>query len=305
MGDGLAGGVHAEHAAGVTDLRRRSPCIRQYPMHRVADADPALRLSASTPEHPTRGAYVDVETLGSVPRATGMASRQAWVASASVDGEGAAGARGGRRRRCRGVGRGRRRPRARRRGRRRWSGRRRRRPATPTPRTTPAPGRARLAARPRTPHAAGDRHLGQRDREPAVGARRARRAPRARATRSRTKSCSAAAASRSAAGGVPPRRPCERGPLRTAELGLGVTEHARSRRRRAARARGGTAVSSSISPTTPTTGVGSMSRAARLVVEAHVAADDGDAERVGTRRSCRRRPRRTATSPRGARGCRS
>ena len=49
-------------------------------------------------------------------------------------------------------------------------------------------------------------------------------------------------------------------PLRAAELGPRCDRAARWRRRRGAPGRGGTDVSSSIRPTTPTTGVGSMSR---------------------------------------------
>ena len=45
--------------------------------------------------------------------------------------------------------------------------------------------------------------------------------------------------------------------------------------------------------------------AVALVVKAHVAAYDGDAERQCTPRPCRRSPPRAATSPRGAPGCRS
>ena len=44
---------------------------------------------------------------------------------------------------------------------------------------------------------------------------------------------------------------------------------------------------------------------AALVVEAHVAADDGDAEGPAGLAPCRRSPPTAATSPRGARGCRS
>ena len=56
----------------------------------------------------------------------------------------------------------------------------------------------------------------------------------------------------------------------------------------------------------PTVGVGEdRSAAVGLVVEAHVAAHDGDAERACTPRRCRRWRARTDPSPRAARGCRS
>ena len=51
----------------------------------------------------------------------------------------------------------------------------------------------------------------------------------------------------------------DRGPLRTAELGPRRAEHDDRRRPRAARARGGASSSSSMRPSTPTTGVGWMS----------------------------------------------
>ncbi len=240
----------------------------------------------------------------SAPRAAGRASRQAWVASARVDGEGTLRRRGGRRRRCRGAGRGRRRRGRARPGRRPTRGRRRRPRATSTRRTTRARERARWRARrrSRTPRRWPSRRARPRARR---RTRRARRAPHAPRT--------------SVAHEVVQRAPRRRGRRRAAPRRGGRATVAHSEPPSSASVwpsstmaspswssgAGGTDVRSSISPTTPTTGVGSMSTTARLVVEAHVAADDGDAERAARVGSCRRRPRRTATSPRGARGCRS
>ena len=80
--------------------------------------------------------------------------------------------------------------------------------------------------------------------------------------------------------GVPSRRPWHGGPLRAAELGPGRRRAPRcASPSRSAMPGGGTSASSSISPMTPTTGVGSMSAPCDSVVEADVAADDRQAER--------------------------
>ena len=138
-------------------------------------------------------------------------------------------------------------------------GRRRRRRATPTPRTTRARARARWPAtrRSRTPRRRPSRPARPRARR---RTRRARRATSRATTSSRTRSCSAArdvevGRRRGAAAEV-----VQVGPLGPAELGFGVTEQHDGVAVVQLRSRAAPTVSSSIRPTTPTTGVGSMSR---------------------------------------------
>ena len=168
---------------------------------------------------------------------------------------------------------------------------RRRRPrarrATSTPRSTTsagvsaarAPGRGRDRRRSRCRRRTPSRRARPRARRRRS---RARRASRPAVTRSTTSSCSARAASRSARGGRPSRvtvdapRPT-RDPPSSAR---GRAEHDDAVARRRARGVGGRVRRSSMRPSTATTGVGSMSAPLRLVVEAHVAADDRQPERL-------------------------
>ena len=129
-----------------------------------------------------------------------------------------------------------------------------------------------------------------------------------RATNPRTR----AAAARWAAA-IERLQPAALRPLAPTPTGAGEAElpvacrprAAARRRRRAGRARAAPRRSSSIRPTTPTTGVGSMSRPVATRCRSSRCRRRRGCRARGTRRSCRRSPRRTATSPRGARGCRS
>ena len=96
-----------------------------------------------------------------------------------------------------------------------------------------------------------------------------------------------------------------RRPLRSAELGAGRRRAPRCGRRRAGRCPGAASVELVDEADHADHGRRVDVGAVRLVVEADVAADHRHARARRTPRSCRRRPRRTATSPRGARGCRS
>ena len=109
--------------------------------------------------------------------------------------------------------------------------------------------------------------------------RRARRAPRARTTSSRTKSCSAAATVEIGGRREPTAQVVGRRPLRPAELGLGVTEqHDRVAVVQFGRGRHGREVVDQTDDADHRRGVDVTP--ARLVVEAHVATDDGDPERA-------------------------
>ena len=214
-----------------------------------------------------------------MPRAIGMASRQAAVASARLDVEGAVGhdaiamavpSRSGSRTLA-----ARARARAARPCARAATGARR---GTRSPANHAIAGASSVAGATRNPHSPAI----------AISASATARPPSEqsctpRTTRSttsaHTSSCSAAATSRSAAGGRPPRRPWRRGPLRPAELRRGVCRAYRRRRRRADARPAARRSSVSIRPTTPTTGRGVDVAPVRLVVEAHVATDDGYAER--------------------------
>ena len=173
--------------------------------------------------------------------------------------------------------------------------------ATPTPRSTarpPCTRRGRRSTRKPTPPA--DRHLGQRDREPAVAHVVHRRPPgRDQAAH---EPCSAA---RVEVGDRrrPPSRPCTTAahsePPSSGRVAPRTTIVVTVAQCPAARPS-----SSSMSPTTPTTGVGWMSRRATRCRTRRCRRSPG-CRAHRTPRSCRRRLRRTATSPRGARGCRS
>ena len=301
---GLTGRVDAEDATGVADLAVRIRLItcRSIPDRVNPDVVPLFRRRTIA------RAEADGQREPGWPRVVGMASRQACGGVGEGDRERAVGdeaVAAGRAEALRrdAGGAGPRRPGRRQPGRRDESDDPRRRLGEPRERrhqlgperdrerrTPPAIAiSASATASPPSEHVV---HAG--DHAPR---------PRARAT----SSCSARRASRSAAGGVPPSSPCTAAAhSEPPSSARGVAEQHDGVAVARARGPGGTDGRARRSrPTTPTTGVGSMSRAARLVVEAHVAADDGDAERARTPRSCRRRPRRTATSPRGAPGCRS
>ena len=105
-------------------------------------------------------------------------------------------------------------------------GRRRRRRVTPTRRSTTPPQARSARGRHGEAAAPHDRHLGERDREPAFGAVVHRRRRGASATRSRTRPCSRARRVEIGRRGRPVDEPVHhRGPLGPAELDRGRAEH--------------------------------------------------------------------------------
>ena len=103
------------------------------------------------------------------------------------------------------------------------------------------------------------------------------------ATPSTSTRCSAASRSRSSSGGTPRTSPCTTFRYSLPPSSPRSHRAARRRRRRAERPARPRVAASSISPTTPSTGVGRIAFAVRLVVEADVAAGDRDVERAARR----------------------
>ena len=159
-------------------------------------------------------------------------------------------------------------------------------PWKPTPRARPPSRRAPRRGRPRP-------RRGRRRRAVGDEVAHERRRPRRRRRGRRAAACRAGRGRGRRRAVTRRGRPCAGGRARRG--GAPSTSRTPGGRRR----------SRSTMPSTPTTGVGSMSRPAALVVEADVAADDRDAEGAAGARPCRRSPPTAATSPRGARGCRS
>ena len=161
-----------------------------------------------------------------------------------------------------------------------------RRARTPPPVTAPRrTARRDVDGTPLTtkPDAGAHRHLGQRHAEAARRRRRARRRRAPSATSSRTRSATAVCSSRSSArqraAAVRRARQAHAEPAERRLAPSSAEQHepvaVDQAARRAAAGRAGRS-----RPSTPTTGVGSMSAPRRLVVEADVAADDRDAERA-------------------------
>ena len=285
VGHRLPGGVDAEDAARVADLGLHRAL--QYPMG--ASSTPAYRVCNVT------------STIGTFPSARGIASRQASVASASDTSN--ASDTGGRRRRSPTT-----------------------EAATPdaaarsstsstpsaaTPSTTRDAdsenhvGGGRRARSTCAPRLACDRHLGDRDREAAVGAVVHAAHHSLAAPASRRARAARAAASRSTAGGRPVRSPCTRRPLRATELRRASCRAPRRARRPGAPAGGGTRVEPVDRHRRRRPRESGRCRAHATRCRSSRCRRSPGSRARGTRRSSPRRPRRTATSPRGARGFRS
>ena len=285
--------------------RRRSPL--QYPMHRRATPTGGSRRAG--PSSDSAADRRTVRTAGRRAEGVGMASRQAWVASASGDVEGAVGdepvAAGG----AESLGRARRRRAAALDAASSASGRGRRRrttrdadsenqasagtssvPSATVERRTPPAIAISASATASPPSEQSCTPPTDARRRPARATKLVQRAPR---RRGRPRAA------------CPPRSPCTRRPLRAAELGRGRDRAARcaspsrsaGRRRRRRRAR-----RSARRRRRPAWG---RCRARATRCRSSRCRRRRGCRARGTPRSCRRRPRRTATSPRGAPGCRS